>query len=41
MSEKKQYTMGVMDIYPIVANRTEIENNPFLQIVLKEKVDPD
>lgn len=35
----QRYEMGVMDIYPVLANQTEIENNPFLQVTLKEKVD--
>lgn len=34
-----KYKLGVMDIYPIAVNKTMIENNPFLQAVLKEKVD--
>lgn len=39
--DKKVYGLGVMDLYPIAANKTQIENNPFLQAVLKEKVDAD
>ena len=30
-----------MDLYPIAANKTQIENNPFLQARLKEPVDAD
>lgn len=36
-----RFDMGVMDLYPIVANKTKIENNPFLQVKMKEKVDAD
>lgn len=36
---KKRYDLGVMDLYPIVCNKTEIENNPYLQLTLKETVD--
>lgn len=36
---KMKYEMGVMDLYPIVANKTQIENNPFLQARLKKEVD--
>lgn len=36
---EKRYKLGVMDLYPIAANKTSIENNPFLQARLKEKVD--
>lgn len=36
-----KYQMGVMDLYPIVANKTKIENNPFLQVSLKEVVDAE
>lgn len=39
--EVKKYDLGVMDLYPIVCNKTEIENNPYLQLTLKQKVDPD
>lgn len=39
--KKSRYNLGVMDVYPIVCNKTEIENNPFLQIVLKDEVNPD
>lgn len=37
----QRYKMGVMDIYPILANRTEIENTPLLQVTLKEMVDAE
>lgn len=37
---RQRYQLGVMDLYPVVANRSKIENNPFLQVVLKEDVDP-
>ena len=33
--------MGVMDLYPIAANKTSMENNPFLQARLKEPVDAE
>ena len=36
---KMKYPLGVMDLYPIAANKTQIENNPFLQATLKEPVD--
>ena len=36
---KMKYKLGVMDLYPIAANKTQIENNPFLQTKLKEPVD--
>ena len=39
--ELQRYELGVMDIYPILANKTEIENNPFLQVKLKDKVNPE
>ena len=38
---KTKYQMGVMDLYPIVANKTQIENNPFFQASFKEPVDVD
>lgn len=38
---KNYYQLGVMDVYPIVANRTMIENTPFMQIKLKEKVNKE
>ena len=34
--EKIKYKLGIMDLYPIAANKTQIENNPFLQAKLKE-----
>ena len=39
--EKMKYKLGVMDLYPIAANKTQIENNPFLQAKLKEPVDAE
>ena len=39
--EKMKYRLGVMDLYPIAANKTQIENNPFLQAKLKEPVDAE
>ena len=36
--EKMRYKLGIMDLYPIAANKTQIENNPFLQAKLKEPV---
>lgn len=38
---KKRYEMGTMDLYPVAANKTQIENNPFLQVTLKDKVEPE
>ena len=39
--KKMKYQLGVMDLYPIAANKTQIENNPFLKAKLKEPVDAD
>ena len=36
---KERYEMGIMDLYPVIANKTQIENNPFLQAKFREKVD--
>ena len=36
-----KYQMGVMDLYPISANKTQMENNPFFQAKLKEPVDAE
>lgn len=36
---QKKYEMGIMDLYPIAANKTKIENNPFLQVRLNEVLD--
>lgn len=36
-----KYQLGVMDLYPIAVNKTKIENNPFLQVRLKETVDAE
>ena len=36
---KRRYEMGIMDLYPVIANKTQIENNPFLQARFVEKVD--
>ena len=38
---KMKHKLGVMDLYPIAANKTQIENNPFLQARLKEPVDAE
>ena len=38
---KRKYQLGVMDLYPIAANKTKIENNPFFQVRLKEPVDAE
>lgn len=38
---KKRYQLGVMDLYPIAANKTCIENSPFLKVQFVEKVDVD
>lgn len=34
-----KYELGVMDLFQILANRTNIENNPFMQVFLDEMVD--
>lgn len=36
---KIRYEPGVMDVYPIVCIKTEIENSPFFQVSLKTEVD--
>ena len=36
---KRRYEMGVMDLYPVIANKTQIENNPFLQARFTNEVD--
>ena len=36
-----KHQMGVMDLYPIAANKTVMENNPFFQVKLKEPVDAE
>ena len=33
-----KHKMGVMDVYPIAASKTVMENNPFFQVKLKERV---
>ena len=33
-----KHQLGVMDLYPISANKTPMENNPFFQVKLKEPV---
>ncbi|MBR5316584.1 MAG: hypothetical protein IKU39_01655 [Lachnospiraceae bacterium] len=38
---KMKHQLGVMDLYPIAANKTQIENNPFFQARLKEPVDAE
>ena len=35
---KMKHQLGVMDLYPISANKTVMENNPFFQVKLKERV---
>ena len=35
---KMKHQLGVMDLYPISANKTVMENNPFFQVRLKERV---
>ena len=35
---KMKHQLGVMDLYPISANKTSMENNPFFQVKLKERV---
>lgn len=35
---KAKHPLGVMDLYPISANKTVMENNPFFQVKLKEGV---
>ena len=36
-----KYQLGVMDLYPISANKTTMENNPFFQVKLKESVNAE
>ena len=36
-----KYQLGVMDLYPISANKTPMENNPFFQVKLKESVNAE
>ena len=38
---KTKHQLGVMDLYPISANKTSMENNPFLQVKLKEPVNAE
>lgn len=37
--KKERYELGQMELYHVIANKTQIENNPFLQVVLKDKLD--
>lgn len=37
--EIKRYELGAMDVYPVICNKTKIENNPFFQVTLNDKVD--
>lgn len=36
-----KHQLGVMDLYPISANKTPMENNPFFQVKLKEPVNAE
>ena len=36
-----KHPLGVMDLYPISANKTSMENNPFFQVKLKESVNAE
>ena len=36
---KKRYKLGVMDLFPILINKTCIENSPFFKVQFIEKVD--
>ena len=38
---KTKHRLGVMDLYPISANKTVMENNPFFQVKLKEPVNEE
>lgn len=38
---KMKHHLGVMDLYPISANKTVMENNPFFQVKLKERVNAE
>lgn len=38
---KMKHRLGVMDLYPISANKTPMENNPFFQVKLKEPVNAE
>lgn len=35
-----RYPLGVMDLYPIMANKTPVEDNPLLQAKLKQPIRP-
>ena len=35
-----RYNLGLMDMYPIEASGTNIENDPLFRIIFKDKVDP-
>ena len=39
MNMKKRYKLGVMDLFPILINKTCIENSPFFKVQFVEKVD--
>ena len=39
--KKMKHQLGVMDLYPISANKTPMENNPFFQVKLKEPVNAE
>ena len=36
---KKRYQLGVMDLFPILINKTCLENSPFFKVRFVEKVD--
>ena len=38
---KKRYQLGVMDLFPILINKTCIENSPFFKVRFVEKVDAE
>ena len=38
---KAKHPLGVMDMYPISATKTVMENNPFFQVKLKERVNAE
>ena len=38
---KKRYQLGVMDLFPILINKTCIENSPFFKVQFVEKVDAE
>ena len=38
---KKRYQLGAMDLFPVLINKTRIENSPFFKVQFVEKVDAE